>query len=328
MNKPIISVIVTDHNRKDFLIECLKSVIEQELPRDLYEIIVVKNFIDDPIDNFIKKNNIKNLYTDTTNIGEKFVIGAENSNGNILSILNDDDKFTKDKLKYIYNIFTTNENLVYYHNSFIEINEKSELTQHKIILSNININSETLNIKSLRTVLTGFNTFNDSCITIKKEVILRNWKVLQSVSGNQDIILFFLSLLNKGLLIFDSKQLTYFRIHNSTSQLLVSELDSSILKFNALIEKRTKSFEGIIGLFKDEWYYSFIECFYMSNKLQKSLFTHNKKRDVLKLEFTFMKCPFYSSFKTRTILIFLVILTLLDNDFIKKFIAKLLFKYY
>ncbi|MCW1293277.1 MAG: glycosyltransferase [Candidatus Parvarchaeota archaeon] len=64
-----ISVIVTAYNRKEFLLNALKSAVNQTLDRKFYEIIVVKNFNDNEIDNYIQQNNIKEINMDGT-VGE------------------------------------------------------------------------------------------------------------------------------------------------------------------------------------------------------------------------------------------------------------------
>ena len=43
---PYISVIITAYNRKDFLFNAIKSVVNQTLDKKYYEIIVIKNFED------------------------------------------------------------------------------------------------------------------------------------------------------------------------------------------------------------------------------------------------------------------------------------------
>ncbi|MGC8726379.1 MAG: glycosyltransferase, partial [Thermoplasmata archaeon] len=91
MVNPYISVIITAHNRKEFLKNSINSVINQTLPRSFYEIIVVKNFIDFEIDDFIQKNGIINIYTDEIEIGKKIVLGIEHCKGEILCFLDDDD---------------------------------------------------------------------------------------------------------------------------------------------------------------------------------------------------------------------------------------------
>jgi glycosyltransferase involved in cell wall biosynthesis len=42
--KPYISVIITAHNRKEFLKEAIQSALNQTLERSNYEILVIKNF--------------------------------------------------------------------------------------------------------------------------------------------------------------------------------------------------------------------------------------------------------------------------------------------
>jgi glycosyltransferase involved in cell wall biosynthesis len=54
---PFISVIITVHNRREFLLEAVNSALNQTLPKEEHETIVVNNFsaYDD-----IKKLGVKN----------------------------------------------------------------------------------------------------------------------------------------------------------------------------------------------------------------------------------------------------------------------------
>ncbi|ACP54591.1 glycosyltransferase family 2 protein [Saccharolobus islandicus] len=58
---PYISVIITAYNRKQFLLDAIKSALNQTLNRTEYEILVAKNFKDDNIDNYLYKNGMKNI---------------------------------------------------------------------------------------------------------------------------------------------------------------------------------------------------------------------------------------------------------------------------
>ena len=96
MNKDhsiIISVIVIAHNRKTFLLGALNSLLKQSLNRKLFEIIVVKNFKDQVIDEYIENNSIVGIFCNSINIGMKMSAGIIASRGNILSFLEDDDRF-------------------------------------------------------------------------------------------------------------------------------------------------------------------------------------------------------------------------------------------
>jgi glycosyltransferase involved in cell wall biosynthesis len=54
MSDPLISVIIVAYNRREFIRETVKSVANQTLPKDEYELIVVKNFEDAYVDDVVK----------------------------------------------------------------------------------------------------------------------------------------------------------------------------------------------------------------------------------------------------------------------------------
>ena len=323
-----ISVIITLHNRKEYILECLKSVLNQTLSRELFEIIVIKNFDDLNIDKFIYENKIIALKTNNDSIGEKFVLGAEHSSGEILCILNDDDLFTKDKLEYILHLFGQNEKLIYYHNSFVKVGEQGEIKDDNVKLKNFIINTKTICKKTIKIALSGLNTFNDSCISIKRNIILEYKSLLININGNQDTILFLLSATKDGILVGNNEKLTYYRTHISTSN-FSNDGDKSIKKFNALINRRLQSYSSILPLFMDrDILYKYVKCNYQSNLLQSLIFKDLKRCKVLNETVRFIKCPFAMSFKTRLFLIFILLLKIIDDNIIYKHVSKLIFKYY
>ena len=64
-DKPYISVIITAYKRKEFILGAVNSVINQSLEKSKYEIIVVKNYLDNTIDKFLNEHNIIDIYTST-----------------------------------------------------------------------------------------------------------------------------------------------------------------------------------------------------------------------------------------------------------------------
>lgn len=323
-----ISVIITVHDRKEYIIECLNSVLNQTLSRELFEIIVIKNFDDLYIDNFIYENKIIASKTSNDSIGEKFVLGAEHSSGEILCILNDDDLFTKDKLEYIFHLFSQNEQLIYYHNSFVKIGEQGEIKDDNVILKNFIINTSTICKKTIKIALSGLNTFNDSCISIKRSIILEYKSLLINIKGNQDTILFLLSTTINGVLIGNNEKLTYYRNHISTSN-FSNDRYKSIEKFNTLIDRRLESYSSILPLFMDRGIlYKYVKCNYWSNFLQSLIFKDLNRYKILNETVRFIKCPFVTSFKTRLFLIVIMLLKIINKNFIYKYISKFIFKYY
>ncbi|MGC9079884.1 MAG: glycosyltransferase family 2 protein, partial [Nanopusillaceae archaeon] len=124
--KPLISVIVTAHNRKQFLSYALKSLEKQTLDKNKFEVVVVKNFEDPISDNIIKRNKWKNIITDIVPLGGKIALGLKESKGNIITFLEDDDMYREDRLEKIYKAFSSIPDLVYFHNEQIVIDEEGK----------------------------------------------------------------------------------------------------------------------------------------------------------------------------------------------------------
>jgi len=114
-----ISVIITAYNRKIFLLDAIRSVLNQTLDRSEYEIIVTKNFVDRDIDNFIYKNDIKNV-TILNPINNNYIGEAIKAcNGDVISFLDDDDLFLQNKLETIKEIFNKYDKSV--DNNFVHL---------------------------------------------------------------------------------------------------------------------------------------------------------------------------------------------------------------
>jgi glycosyltransferase involved in cell wall biosynthesis len=116
-NKPYISVVITAYNRKEFLLDAFDSALNQTLDRSKYEIIVSKNFIDEKIDGYIKKNGGRLVFFEKGGIGPRIADALKYVKGEVICFLDDDDLFTREKLEYVYNIFQKNKNIVYMNNT-------------------------------------------------------------------------------------------------------------------------------------------------------------------------------------------------------------------
>ncbi|MEM0135703.1 MAG: glycosyltransferase family 2 protein [Thermoplasmatales archaeon] len=190
-----ISVIITAYNRKEFLLDAIRSVINQTLNRELYEIIVVKNFHDEDIDNYITENKVREINMEGT-VGEFLHAAVLESHGNILSFLDDDDLFTKDKLEFVFNAFHRKK-ITYLHNNcnYIIDNDISQKPRRRY--SPID--------------------FNLSSISIKRDIIDLNY--MNTMITGPDALMYLFASEYSGRLIDTGKRLTYYRIHNNnTSQ--------------------------------------------------------------------------------------------------------------
>lgn len=149
-----ISVIISAYNRRDFLLKAINSVANQTLDKNLYEVIVVKDFEDKSIDETLIKLGYKNVVYDTSRYGERVAIGIEESAGDILAFLEDDDEFKPEKLAKIYNVFTSHKDISYFHDT------REFIYNDKVI----DINTNDLEIKNIIRFLEEITPHNEIII--------------------------------------------------------------------------------------------------------------------------------------------------------------------
>ncbi len=190
---PFISVIITAHDRREFLLEAVNSALNQTLPKDEYEIIVVKNFEDERIDRFLEEHNVKNIVTKEEPLGAKIVKGVEESRGEVVSFLEDDDLWLPQKLEIVKQVFK-DKDVMYYHNNFYNFSGFSSLSLliDRIQSSNDRSKISKLKIYDMKNDL--FLQINSSSIAVRKKIFNKNilYKI-KNVSNAVDALLFYLA---------------------------------------------------------------------------------------------------------------------------------------
>jgi glycosyltransferase involved in cell wall biosynthesis len=115
---PLISVIVTAYRRRQYLYNALLSVKAQTLPKDRYEVIVVKDFEDPQADSLIKEMGWKGVYSDEEYQGRMYLNGLKEADGDVIAFLDDDDVYMPNKLEYVYNVLERNPDVGYLQHSY------------------------------------------------------------------------------------------------------------------------------------------------------------------------------------------------------------------
>ena len=217
--RPKVSVIVIAHNRREYILQALMSISKQTLPREMYEVIVVKNFRDIETDNYIVSNKYSNFYTEAEDAGHKMAIGISNAKGDIISFLEDDDLFEPTKLETIISYFLVDKDLCFLHNSMFSINENgSPITYHKLIPKLIEFAPSYAFLETCRKEgIKPTDIVYSSCIAIKKGLGTAYLDLLKKVKAAPDTFLV-LCMINsncKGIHI--PEKLTKYRLHFSQS---------------------------------------------------------------------------------------------------------------
>ncbi len=295
---PYISVIITAYNRKEYLLNAIKSAFNQTLSKDKYEILIIKNFKDVTIDDFINKNNINNILMDGT-IGEFLYAGINASKGKIVSFLDDDDSFINNKLEIVYNNFKNNDNLCYYHNDYININDKYEKL-------NVNVNKDIV--------------FNMSSISIKKDIL--NVDNLKKINNHPDDFMYLSALESNKEIIKGKEKLTHYMLHNSASNFGTNDFNE--FKNYRIIqsEMAIKQFTIYKDIFTSKKSINYINIRITDAEIDNYLFCANKKPDNLMNIFKTNNRSFYNKIE----IFLLYILVRLHNNF-RNFVTKKLFDY-
>jgi Glycosyltransferases, probably involved in cell wall biogenesis len=206
---PFISVIITAHNRREFLPEAVNSALNQTLPKDEYEIIVVKNFEDERIDKFLEEHNVKNIVTKEEPLGAKIIKGVEESRGEVVSFLEDDDLWLPQKLEIVKEIFK-DKDVIYYHNDFFNFIDRINIDVVNIIFT---AKSRLLRLKA--SDIKNFNgSINNSSISVRKCIFFEELKeYIKRAMINIDPLFAYLAYCYNKILVFDDRVLTLRRIH-------------------------------------------------------------------------------------------------------------------
>jgi len=139
---PLISIIIVSYNSGNDLYELLPTLIDQTYTN--WEIIIVDNG-DDNTKEICKKflNEFKYIKCENVGFAEGNNIGLDNSNGELILLLNPDTKLEKNAIKnLVFNLRLDSSAaaaspIIYFYDSFQKINLRSEGENFKANLSNL-----------------------------------------------------------------------------------------------------------------------------------------------------------------------------------------------
>lgn len=238
---PFISVIIDGYNRKEFIIDAVKSVITPDLNEKAFELIILRAFNDNELDKQLARYNAKVFDVKEMTLGEAIAFGVEKSNGEVICFLDDDDMFASGKLSKIESIFKGYPDLGYCHNgqTFCDKNgtlisdfKLKGIKDMDISFSNRELMSA---MKRLRVnkVNPGSLYFNLSSISVRRKILAEKLSVMKKITGHIDDLMFFLTLSSdeEVRIINISDALTFYRIHNSMTNIIQSDPNIGIREF-------------------------------------------------------------------------------------------------
>jgi glycosyltransferase involved in cell wall biosynthesis len=324
MKKPYISVIITAYNRKEFLKEAVQSVLNQTLDKNLYEVIVIKNFRTH-LDRKWRINGVKLIYKPAGSIGDFLYTGVLHSRGSIISFLDDDDTFAKNKLKIIYDEFSKNPSIIYYHNNCKVIYENKYIKSknNNIITTNVKKRffASASNIASIYKFILPSTYFNLSSAAIKKKPVLDNIRYLKKIISNPDDFFAYMAIASIGRISCDNRKLTNYRIHTKNTSISVNLSNYNVGYYNytkmlPIFEKLLLHNNSIVGI-------KVLYAKYIRNKMNDSIL--NSKQIELNDFYHYIKdysIPLLFYCKRIDLFLPLIILHLLNRNKSKRILAE------
>ena len=213
-----ISIIVTAYNRRNYIMQAIKSIEYQNIDPSEYELIVITNFdIELNVSTGIKVSNI----VMNGSIGEFLYTGIRIAKYDLIAFLDDDDVWQPAKLSKTMNVFRAYPEVVFYRNSLNYIGPDGSLFHYRRIqdifpyhLKGLKILCNEEVLSKLPLILTSSLEFNLSTMVVRKEVLIRRLEQLKSIVSGQDAFVFW-SALDAGKVAFDDEALTLYRVHNT-----------------------------------------------------------------------------------------------------------------
>ena len=241
------------YNRKNYYKEAIASAIAQTLDTKYYEIILVTNF--NPDVEAISEKTVQVLYSNDPP-GAAISNAIERSKGDVIALLDDDDQWEKNKLEVVFNLFSTDDQLTYYHNNITFVDQSGNKLTSSIHSISINkaskhdivfISADRIDFKHIRQMLGWAMDFNNSSICFRKSVFEIRKELIGKVKTSLDTSLFFASLSCGYKLCSDGRKLTRYRVHIQNASFAANNdknsLSYSKQKFN---ERRLAQFKETI----------------------------------------------------------------------------------
>ena len=313
-----ISVIIPVYNRKEFVLQAVDSVLKNKISSDL-QIIVVTNLSDTEINENLIKRGVEIISSRDETLGGKIAEATLKCDGDIISILEDDDRFNMNKIRIIEKEFE-DRRLGFFHNSVsvIDLNGKEKVsprTKHRIL----NVPNERKE-EFLKDIHEMKGYYNTSSMTLRREIMMDIVPYMKKIKLNADLLLFLGALRSDLDLKFSTMRLTEYRKHNSFSNPMYHSFRDFLqnnFEFMDILLKDSLVYQEMM---KDEPLYQYTLAWMQFIKKSAFLFSHHTfPIEELQIDKKYNWVPFGKR-KNR-----MIDAAVNQSPFIRKFVLRLLY---
>ena len=243
------SALIVCYKRKNYILEAVKSIINQDYRQESVEIVVVKAFLDEYIDKELNNYNVKSIFCDSPSNGKAISIGLRSCRNEIICLLDDDDIFTKSKFLEISKIFEKNPEIELSINSYFMINKSgNEIIENRFaenidddIPDAINLEKCNLTNKKFRKFDIFFNT---SRYSLRNRDLVKLSEYLINIYYGVDHAIVMFYIFESMKFAVTNKKLTAYRIHEQNIS-RIKPYSKSFDKLKSQLDKEIDSLRNI-----------------------------------------------------------------------------------
>lgn len=220
--RPEVAVIIGAFRRTEFVPRAVRSVFAQTLPRDRFEVVVVKDFVDDALDRSLAADGVTTIRDGDPRIGRWLLRAVRATTAPLLAFLDDDDEWEPERLDRATDVFRSHPEVGFYRNRVRVIDRSGDAVppeRWRRLESDLAFDAtgpvlvppgpkaDLVEFASVRTRV----TFNSSTMVVRRELLEGEWEVAFAKTQLPDLALFLGASLGPWGLFFDDRRLTRFR---------------------------------------------------------------------------------------------------------------------
>lgn len=220
---PLISVIVGAYSRRTYVASAVRSVLDQRLPREAFEVLVLKNFEDPALDRWLEDEGVRRRFDPQQHIG-RWVLGAiRDARAPIVTFLDDDDLYAPRRLERLIEVYRAHPDLGFYHNRTVVIDREGIPVPPELWRTHeaaLDVPEEGWYIASadkverLPQLIQAQMDFNLSSMALRREDAVGELaSILEAAQYVPDLPVFLIELLSPRGVFVDGQRLTCYRHH-------------------------------------------------------------------------------------------------------------------
>jgi glycosyltransferase involved in cell wall biosynthesis len=225
-----ISVILAAYGRREFVSEAIRSVSSQDIDLSQVELVVVTDLPEVGSPSRVReiagtdKIRIRTVYPGPVPLGQSQSAAISASSGGIITFLNDDDLWERNRLRFISERFEKDPNLGFFHNGQSFIGPDGSLSNSGLSYALFKHPSGLFRhgeaylsaAEAARRpwILRKFEAdFNTSSMAIRRRVIEPHLHELSGIRATDDTFYLYVALASGMMILLSSSPLTRYRLH-------------------------------------------------------------------------------------------------------------------